>query len=115
MNNEQKWLTTLQKAIRANFALARGGNSLTSVIRYEDSADSARAMYFGIITENLGVDFAKNVAFTSGSYDYDDLMYEYNKMMLSEEPSPRQGDNGKWFRYVNKKELILRYFKYGKK
>lgn len=115
MNKEQRWVSNLQKAIRANFALAVYGKSLTAVTRYEDSLDSARAMYFGIMTEKLGEEFAKNMAFNHGNYDYDGLMKEYERLLLLEEPSPRQGDYGTWFRYANKRELVLRYFKYGKK
>ena len=115
MNKEQRWVSNLQKAIRSNFALSRDGKYMSASTRYEESIDTARAMYFGIMTEKLGVDYAKNAAFNYGNYDYDELMQEYNRLILLEEPSPRQGDRGTWFRYVNKRELVLRYFKYGKK
>lgn len=115
MSNEQRWVSTLQKAIRANFAINPDGRYMSVVSRYEHTIDSARAMYFGIMTDKLGVDYAKNAAFTYGNYDYDELMREYERLLLLEEASPKNGDHGTWFRYLGKRELVLRYFKYGKK
>lgn len=115
MNNEQMWASNLQKAIRANFALSKDGKYMSCVTRYEETIDSARAMYFGIMTDKLGAEYAKSLAFTYGNYEYDELIREYERLLLLEEPNPRNGGHGTWFRYLNKRELVLRYFKYGKK
>jgi hypothetical protein len=81
---------------------------------FEDSKDVAVAMYYGLITEQFGEDYAKNLAFLSGEYEYDDMIKEYNNMLTKKEENPKGGKT-KWYRYQNKKELVLRYFKYGKK
>jgi hypothetical protein len=113
MTREQIWVATLQKAIRANFCI-KYGKSLKASPEFEDSKDVAAAMYYGLITEQFGEDYAKNLAFLSGEYEYDDMIKEYNKMLNKKEESP-SGGKKKWYRYQNKRQLVLNYFKYGKK
>jgi len=81
---------------------------------YEDSMDVAIAMYYGLITEKFGEEYAKNLSFMSGLYEYDEVIQEYKLMLEREEEDPRRPKK-MWYRYQNKKELVLRYFKYGKK
>jgi hypothetical protein len=81
---------------------------------FEDSKIVAVAMYYGLITEKFGEDYAKNLAFLSGEYEYDDVIKEYKLMLEREEDNP-QKPYQKWSRYQNKKNLVLNYFKYGKK
>lgn len=113
MTREQIWVSTLQKAIRANFCI-KFGKSMKALTPFEDSKDVAVAMYYGLITEKFGEDYAKNLAFLSGEYDYDEVIKEYNLILNREEDDPKL-PHKKWYRYQNKKELVLRYFKYGKK
>jgi len=113
MTREQIWVATLQKSIRANFCI-KFGKSMNASPEFEDSKDVAVAMYYGLITEKFGEDYAKNLSFLSGEYDYDDLIKEYNSMLERKEDNPKKPYQ-KWSRYQNKKELVLRYFKYGKK
>lgn len=113
MTREQIWVATLQKAIRANFCI-KFGKSMKASPEFEDSKDVAVAMYYGLITEKFGEDYAKNLAFLSGEYEYDEVMKEYVLMLERKEDNPTRPKE-KWARYQNKKELVLRYFKYGKK
>lgn len=113
MTREQIWVTTLQKAIKANFCV-QAGKSLKTSPEYEDSMDVAIAMYYGLITEKFGEEYAKNLSFMSGLYEYDEVIQEYKLMLEREEEDPRRPKK-MWYRYQNKKELVLRYFKYGKK
>jgi hypothetical protein len=111
MINEEKFVALLQKAVKANFAVAREGKSMNAVTRYEDTAESPRAMFYGIMTEYLGAEYTKQFAFNSGHYDYESMMFQYNLLLLSKEPSPRNDDKKMWKRYVNKKKLIDNYIK----
>jgi hypothetical protein len=113
MTREQIWVATLQKAIRANFCI-QVGKSLKASPEYEDSMDVAIAMYYGLITDKFGEEYAKNLCFMSGLYEYDELIQEYKLILEREEEDPKRPKKT-WYRYQNKKELVLRYFKYGKK
>ena len=113
MTREQFWVSTLQKAIRANFCI-QFGKSLKASPEFEDSMDVAIAMYYGLITEKFGEEYARNLSFMSGLYEYDEVIQEYKLMLEREEEDPTRPKKT-WYRYQNKKELVLRYFKYGKK
>lgn len=113
MTREQIWVATLQKAIRANFCI-KFSKSMKASTPFEDSKDVAVAMYYGLITEKFGDEYAKNLAFLSGEYEYEDVMKEYNLILNRAEEDPKRPYK-KWYRYQNKRELVLRYFKYGKK
>ena len=113
MTREQIWVATLQKAIRANFCI-KYGKSLDASPEFEDSKDFAVFMYYGLITEKFGEEYAKSLAFLSGEYEYNDIMKGYNEMLSLKMENPNGGKN-KWARYQNKKKLVLNYFKYGKR
>lgn len=113
MTREQIWVATLQKAIRANFYI-QVGKSLKASPEFEDSTDVAIAMYYGLITEKFGEEYAKNLSFASGLYEYDDVIQEYKLILEREEEDPTRPKK-MWYRYQNKRQLVLNYFKYGKK
>lgn len=113
MTREQIWVATLQKAIRANFCI-KYGKSLSASPEFEESKDFAVFMYYGLITEKFGEDYAKSLAFLSGEYEYDDIIKGYRKMLSFKEENPKGGKK-KWARYENKRQLVLNYFKHGKK
>jgi hypothetical protein len=81
---------------------------------FEDSREVAVAMYYGLITEKFGEDYAKSLAFLSGEYEYEDLIKDYNNIINMKEENPTKPHED-WYRYQNKKKLVLNYFKYGKK
>lgn len=113
MTREQIWVSTLQKAIRANFCIKYGKSMKTSP-DFEESREVAVAMYYGLITEKFGEDYAKSLAFLSGEYEYEDLIKDYNNIINMKEENPTKPHED-WYRYQNKKKLVLNYFKYGKK
>lgn len=115
MTNEKKFVELLHNAVLANFAVAREGRSMNAITRYEDTYDSPRAMFYGIMTEYLGEEFARSYASESKNSDYDSLMFQYNLLLLSKESSPRRDDKKTWKRYVNKKKLIINYIKLNSK
>ena len=115
MTEEQIWVETLQKAINANFALVSTGTPMAAESRYENNYHSPRAMFYGIMTEKFGEEFARNFALNSKYNDYDKMIFNYDNLLLSKEKSPKKGSRDTWNRYKVKKQLILNYFKHGKK
>jgi hypothetical protein len=115
MKNELQWVSTLQKAIKANFALVNTGVPLAADTKHEYTYDCPRAMFFGVMTEYLGEVFARQFSFNAGYTDYEDMIVQYNTLLLYKEPSSKKGSKKSWKRYVGKKQLIINYLKYGKK
>ena len=119
MTSEEQFVYLLQKAVKANFAFSREGKSLNANTRFEDTLETPRTMFYGIMTEYLGADYTKEFALKSGYTDYDSIMFQYSMLLLSQEHSPKESDkkdvNKTWKRYVNKKKLIDRYIKLNSK
>lgn len=115
MTNNKKFVEILHRAVTANFALAREGKSLNAVIRYEDTSDSPKAMFYGIMAEYLGEDYAREYSLNNSHDDFDSMMFQYNNLLLAKEPSPRKEDKKMWKRYSNKKKLIINYIKLNNK
>lgn len=111
MTSEEQFVYLLQKAVKANFAFSREGKSLNANTRFEDTLETPRTMFYGIMTEYLGADYTKEFALKSGYDDYESVMFQYNLLLLSKEPSPKKDDKKMWKRYVNKKKLIDNYIK----
>ncbi len=111
MTSEKKFVELLHNAVLANFAVAREGRSMNAITRYENTMECPKAMFYGVMTEYLGDEFARNHALDNKNSDYDNLMFQYNLLLLSKEPSPKKDDNRMWKRYVNKKKLIINYIK----
>jgi hypothetical protein len=109
------WVATLQKAIKANFALVNTGTPMGADTRYEYTYDCPRAMFYGIMTEELGEDYARDFVTTSGYTDYDKMIFQYNNLLLYKEVSSKKGSKKTWKRYQAKRQAILNYFKYGRK
>lgn len=115
MTSEEQFVYLLQKAVKANFAFSREGKSLNANTRFEDTLETPRTMFYGIMTEYLGADYTKEFALKSGYDDYESVMFQYNCLLLSKEPSPKKDDKKMWKRYVNKKKLIDNYIKLNNK
>lgn len=115
MTSEEQFVVLLQNAVKANFAVAREGKSFNALIRYEDSQECPRAMLYGMMTEHLGADYTREYALNLGYTDYDSMMFQYNLLLLSKEPSPKKDDKRMWKRYANKKKLIINYIKLNSK
>lgn len=115
MTSEKKFVELLHDAVLANFAVAREGKSMNAITRYEDTMECPKAMFYGVMTEYLGEEFARNHAYDNNKSDYDSLMFQYNLLLISKEPSPRRDNKKMWKRYVNKKKLIINYIKLNNK
>ena len=109
------WVATLQKAIRANFALVTTGTPMGADTKYEITYDCPRAMFYGIMTDEIGEEFTRDFVATSGYTDYDKMIFQYNNLLLYKEVSSKKCSKKMWRRYQGKKQLILNYLKYGRK